>query len=163
MLQLAAGGDYPTEAVSEVNRHPAQPQTPSIGDSPIRKTPMEEAQDTENDDVDDTNENERPPQPEIQADGIQPSSRTNPDANENQRSPGSELEPKNGSTANNESLATSPKDKDSSPLSPDTDQGQFQILELIKMSLRSQVSSRPESNVRVSSSLPDRSTAFGLL
>jgi hypothetical protein len=83
MLQLATGGDYPTKAVSEVDRHPAQPQTPSIGDSPIRKTLMEEAQDTENDDVDDTNENERPPQPEIQADGIQPSLQTNPDANEN--------------------------------------------------------------------------------
>jgi len=37
MLQLAAGGDYPTKAVSEVDRHPAQPQAPSIGDSPIEK------------------------------------------------------------------------------------------------------------------------------
>jgi hypothetical protein len=126
---------------------------------------MGEVQDTENDDVDDvddTNENERPPQPKIQADGIQPRLQTNSDANENQRSPRSELEPENGSNANNESPATSPKDKDSSPLSADPDQEQFQTSEPIKVSLRSQVSSRPESNARVSSSLPGRSTASGL-
>ena len=95
---------------------------------------MEEAHDTENDNVDDANENERPPQPEIQADGIQPRSQTNPNANENQHSLGSELAPKNGSNANNESLAASSKDKDSSPLSPDPDQERFQTLEPIKMS-----------------------------
>lgn len=123
---------------------------------------MEEAQDTENDDVDDTNENEHPPQPEIQADGIQPGSQTNPDANENLRTPGSELEPSNGSNAKSESLATSPKDKESSPLSPDPDQEQFQTLEPIRMSLRNPVSSRPESNFRVSSSPPDRPTTSDL-
>jgi hypothetical protein len=101
---------------------------------------MGEVQDTENDDVDDvddTNENERPPQPEIQADSIQPRPQTNSDANENQRSPRSELEPKNSSNANNESLATSRKDKDSSPLSADPDQEQFQTSEPTKVSLRS--------------------------
>lgn len=148
MLQLAASGNYPTEAMSEVDRHPAQPQTPSIGDSPIEKTLMGEVQDTEA--TMSTIQTKTSVLRSLKSKRMAFNVGHRPtQANENQRSPGSELEPKNGSNANNESLATSPKDKDSSPLPPDPHQEQFQTLEPIKMSLRSQVSSRPESNVRV--------------
>lgn len=44
---------------------------------------------------------------------------------------------------------------------PDPYQEQLQALEPIKISLRNPISSRPESNARVSSSLLNRSTASG--